>query len=74
MLCTWGRHAARGPSPKALGPGRPLPQAVSVGQVGPPRFPVLAQAEARAGGGVGARPGGGVSGPAGPSLVNILFC
>lgn len=60
--------------PQGLGPGRPLPQALSAGQIGPVRFPALAQAAAGAGGEVGARPGGGVLGPAGPSLVNILFC
>lgn len=66
--CGWGSF------PRALGPGRPPPQALSAGRVGPPRFPVPAQAAAGAGGGVGAGAGGGVSGPAGPSLVNILFC
>lgn len=69
-----GPACGLGSFPKALGPGRPLPRALSVGQIGPPGFPALAQAVARAGGGVGARPGGGVSGPACPSLVNILFC
>lgn len=74
MLCTWSRRAAGGSFPRALGPGRPPPQALSAGRVGPPLFPVRAQAAAGAGGGVGAGAGGGVSGPACPSLVNILFC
>ncbi|XP_045382955.1 translation initiation factor IF-2-like [Lemur catta] len=68
LACGWG------PFPSALGPGYPSPRALTAGQVGPPRFPVREQGGAGAGGEVGAGAGGGVSGPAGPSLVNILFC
>ncbi|XP_021104349.1 cuticle collagen rol-6-like [Heterocephalus glaber] len=60
VLCTWGRHAARGPSlrPSALAPPA---SALSAGQVGPPRFqvPALAAAGAGAGAGAGWGPGQG---------------
>lgn len=67
-----GPHSARGPSLRPLDPAPPA-SALSAGRVGPPRSPVGAQAAAGACGGWGPARGRGL-GPAGPSLVNILFC
>lgn len=73
MLCTWGWRAAGGPFP---GPGDPgAPRLRPVRRVGSARrLPSPRAGSLRRWRRVGARAGGGVSGLAGPSLVNILFC
>lgn len=57
----------------ALRPGRPSSQAREAGRIRQPRS-LYGAGGLGLGLGVGAGAGGGVSGPAGPSLVNILFC